>query len=144
MKPKVLIESGDGRCEWFDAAEWDLRESIKEFAGDDWFIVGCRDLPDINEMGRNLNKITAWAEAVDEHGNAALIYFDMGYRDPGSFADRYRGCYECMRDYAEGILDISDLPEWAQRYFDWDAYCLDLENDVSVEYTSEGVYIFSY
>lgn len=56
------------------------------------------------------------------HGDLHALY--------ANFQDSFRGVYDSEEDFAEQIIkETEDLPEWAERYFDYGAYARDLFYD---------------
>ena len=82
--------------------------------------------------GEEEEAFCAW---MDETGNAP---------DYSSFEDAYCGKYESEEDYAYQYIEdtgmLDSLPEWAQRYFDYEAFARDMFLD---EYTmTESGHVF--
>lgn len=103
--------------------------------------------------GYSIEDICALSDAVEEHSNPFVAYFNgmhYSYDDVddliSNYEHEYRGTYGSMREFAEemaeeriaGMIAGVKTVEWVERYFDYDAYARDLEMDFDIfEYKGE-------
>lgn len=157
----------DGRLigEWFDAAGADEVTLADVHGGAGRVRAGCEELwvtdheniPARGEMSPY--DASEWAQAilaVPEHARAALgawvesgDYIIEGLGDIPSvsdFEERYAGCWDSFREYAENLAEdiglLDGAPEEVARYFDWTAWTRDLAMDFTTARTDGGVYVF--
>ena len=124
--------------------------NLEGYADKNEFIAACRELhkdeADPELMFQDYEDIPSWMiseshiddgvwefmDDCDEFGEDAVkAYADcFGGWDKGQFQERYRGEYASWVDMAEELLDetgqLDELPEWAQPYFDYEAYARDI------------------
>lgn len=135
----VLSTSPTAHSEGLAAAE---EYAIHDY--DDIYPSGLGEyesLSDLMEIQDCLNQCSSYEE---EEAFCAWLNETGNSPDYSSFEDAYCGKYDSEEDYAyqyieeTGILD--SLPEWAQRYFDYEAFARDMFLD---GYTmTEGGYVF--
>lgn len=85
-------------------------------------------------------------EMLDEMDyDAACAYVEcFGSWDKDQFRERYLGEFDSARDYVEQYLEetgqLDSLPDWAQSYFDFEAYARDLQ--LGGDITQHNSYFF--
>lgn len=128
-------------------------EGAEEFAIHDYEGFGSYK---VDEYDR-IEDLVALAEAIEEHGDAfsAFLSYHGSYYSGklddalSDFQDAFRGEYQSEEAYAEEFLDstgeMSEVPEWAQPYFDMEKYARDMfMGDVYSIDTPGGIYVFSH
>ena len=144
IKSQVLETSPTAHAEGLKAAE--------EFAIHDYdgiYPSGLGEyesLSDLMEIQDCLNQCPSYEE---EEAFCIWLTDIQGWRsgEPiyySDFEDAYCGKYNSKEDYAYEFIEetgmLSELPEWAQRYFDYEAYARDMFLD-NYTMTEEG-YVF--
>jgi antirestriction protein len=161
----AAYNSGRLHGRWIDATQGvdHIRDEIAamlaaspEPGAEEFAIHDHEGLGQIGEY-ESLDRIAAIGEAVAEAGDdaAALLAWLDGEpgRDPGEFADVYRGEWDSLADYVRDYWDnvghdeekASGGQHWhPARYVDWDAMARDLEmsGDVETHNAPGGVYVF--
>lgn len=84
----------------------------------------------------SLDKLVAYVDAVDAHGDAFVLYLNEvvgdGYYDDmdvavTAFKESYRGTYDSEADYAaESWAGVVDIPDHLTDYIDWKAVAGDM------------------
>lgn len=101
----------------------------------------------------SFDDVVKLAVALEEHGEDAFGAFISAFGTDideaiEHFADVYQGEYKSEEDYAATLLEdagmLSELPDWAINYFDYDAYARDLFINDMVSEPSEtgGIHVF--
>lgn len=84
----------------------------------------------------DLEKVSALAQGVEEHGQSFLAFHESGALDgiePHEWEDRYldayRGCYSSLADYVEELFqDLGGTPSGILgNYIDWESLGRDME-----------------
>lgn len=109
----------------------------------------------VDEYDR-IDDLVALVEAFEEHGqepfSAFLSYHGSYYsgklEDAASdFEESYQGEWDSEEAYAENYLEdtgqLNEIPEWAQPYFDMEAYArsMFMDSHSSID-SASGVYVF--
>lgn len=73
-----------------------------------------------------------WEMLDEKDYDAACAYVEcFGSWDKDQFHERYLGEFDSARDYVEQYMEetgqLDSLPDWAQSYFDFEAYARDLQ-----------------
>ena len=131
---KAEIGINDEYEEWFITdyeTSWNLR--IGEY----------ENLDNLNETAEMLENLDSYeAEIV-----AGLLENGYTVEQAIDCKDDCRIFYNCysMRDVAEEWIDevgmLSELPEWARNYFDFEAYGRDMEFESEFHYLGNGKYL---
>lgn len=85
-------------------------------------------------------------EMLDEADyDAACAYVEcFGAWDKDQLRERYLGEFDSARDYVEQYMEetgqLDSLPDWAQSYFDFEAYARDLQ--LGGDIINHGTYFF--
>ena len=127
-----------------------------EPGAEEWAIHDHEGLGQIGES-EDFDRVAEIGEAVAEAGDdAAALLAWLAYepgRDPGEFADRYRGTWDTLADYVESLWDDIGYDadkaaggSWwhPARYVDWERMARDLElsGDVETIRSPDGLYVF--
>lgn len=101
---------------------------------EEWAIHAYEGFGDINEFD-SLLEVWSAHEALrnvyEDEEEALLIYVKEqgGWKYASDFQDMYLGKYDSEVDFVRNWLSesgqIDELPDWAQRYFDYEAYAQD-------------------
>lgn len=109
------------------------RELHKDEADPELMFQDYEDIPNWMISESNIDDcVWEFMEAYDEFGgDTVMAYVDcFGSWDKSQFHERYLGRYDSWVDMAEELLDktghLDELPEWAQPYFDYEAYARDI------------------
>lgn len=96
-------------------------------------------------VGETHVALEVW-EMLDEMDyDAACAYVEcFGSWDKDQFRERYLGEFDSARDYVEQYMEetgqLDSLPDWAQSYFDFEAYARDLQ--LGGDITQHNSYFF--
>ncbi|MGO1069471.1 antirestriction protein ArdA [Lysobacter sp. CA199] len=158
-RPNVKVRcpdcDGEGAHPYSDAARCETCKgtgrvsSAEEWAAHDYdgFPSSFGEHPDLDEL-------VAYAEAVEEHGDAFVAYFDNESHDDVAsavegFSDAYGGEFRNAEEWAESFLEdtgaFEGVSDTLRNYFDFEAYARDarLGGDMTfVETGHGGVYAF--
>jgi antirestriction protein len=96
---------------------------------EEWAIHDYEGFPHLHEY-ETIETVAALGQALEEHGDAMRAFLSIYEGDPKDAAEqferRYCGEYDSHREFVWGFLDDTGMwdtiPEWAQPYFDEDAY----------------------
>lgn len=97
------------------------------------------------------DRLWDWLELSDDDRELLAVYTKHVDQDGDIDAarDAFMGTADTKRDWAEQWLDdsgqLAELPEWAQNYFDFDAYARDCEagGDVTFARHNGTLWVFS-
>jgi antirestriction protein len=131
---KAIAKSlGDNDPEWtIHDYEWTTEIEPRE-------ISELESITALNEELQELDDLDEW-----EQKEIAAAMEAFGYDFPEAYSRQQRGCFTLyhgmnLEEVAEEIInDCYDLPEFALRYFDYEAFARDLRFD-GYEETSYGV-----
>lgn len=172
ITPRIYVaclaayNSGRLHGRWIDATQGAdyIRDQVAEMlaespepGAEEWAIHDHEGLGQIGES-EDFDRVAEIGEAVAEAGDdAAALLAWLDYepgRDPGEFADRYRGSWESLAAYVENLWDeighdtrpASGRSWWhPANYIDWDRMANDLRLSGDVEVIPAGalgVYVF--
>ncbi len=101
-------------------------------------------------------RISVLAGLLEDHGDAfALWYSNQDGQNidaeelEETFLEQWQGAHDSESSFADYLLDqtgqLSELPEWARNYFDFESYARDLRlgGDYSFVSHNAQVYVFS-
>jgi antirestriction protein len=152
---------------WIDATQGadhiheqvaDMLAKSPEPGAEEWAIHDHEGLGQIGEW-ESFDRVAEIGEAVAEAGDdapalLAWLAVEPG-RDPGEFADRYRGTWDTLADYVAEYWEQAGHDADAEkaaggswwhpaRYVDWERMARDLElsGDVETVRSPEGLYVF--
>lgn len=96
----------------------------------------------ITSTGYDVAAVAAWAEIA----GTTISEWDAPTRM--EFEDAYTGEYQSMTDYAHEWLEetgaLAGMPEDLQRYFDYESYAQDLDDELYTAPADDGhIYVFS-
>ena len=92
-----------------------------------------------------LDEYGAYAELVEQHGEAYHLYYDnTGNESESSFEDAFAGSWSSFQEYAEQLIDdCYEIPDHLASYIDYEKWARDLEYDYFTCEGSDGdTYIF--
>lgn len=134
-----------------------LASSPAAAGAEEFAIHDHEGLGDIGEF-EPIDRVAEIGEAVAEAGDdaaALLAWLDMEPgRDPGDFADRYRGHWDTLADYVESLWDDIGYDadkaaggSWwhPAKYVDWERMANDLRisGDVEIAQSDDcGIYVY--
>lgn len=138
----VLSTSPTAHSEGLDAAEeyaiHDYDDTRPSGLGEYESLSDLMEIQDCLNLCSSYEEEEAFCAWMDETGN------NPDYR---SFEDAYCGKYDSEEDYAYQYIEetgmLDSLPEWAQRYFDYEAFARDLFLD-GYTMTNEGFVFRTY
>lgn len=104
----------------------------------------------------DISRISAIARMLEEHGDAFSLWYtsqdgqnvDIEEVEE-KFLEQWQGAHDSKEAFADYLLDttgqLSEMPEFARRYFNFEAYARDLElsGDYSFVRANGQVYAFS-
>lgn len=147
---------------WIDADQTpgeiqsDVSEMLKaspEPVAEEWAIHDFEGFGSLSlSEWESLEKVSEWAAALAEHGDAYAAYVSYegsDYATPEGFEDDYRGEWDSEEAYTEDLIDgiglLDAMPEELRGYFDVAKYARDLFIDdcYSVDSGSGSVYVFA-
>jgi len=124
----------------------------EEWAVHDYEGFGAIRLSEWPDIGR-VSKI---AGLIEEHGDAFSLWYNSQDAEhcetdemEEKFLEQWQGAHDSKADFADYLLDttgqLSELPEWARGYFNFEAYARDLEmgGDYTFVRANGQVYAFS-
>lgn len=99
----------------------------------------------------SLDDVAELGKLLAEHGAAYAAYVGCvgeHYATPEGFTDSYQGEFTSAEAFAEELLEgtgqLRELPEWAQEFFDMEAYARSLEDGFTfVKASYDVVYVFA-
>lgn len=128
---------------WIDADQDadDIYEEIQEMLAEsptakkysepaeEWAIHDYEGFPDLHEY-KSIELVATYGQALEEYGDAMRAFLSIYEGDPdcllSSFQDRYYGEFDSHEDFVLHYLEESgrwdEIPEWAQFYFDYEAF----------------------
>lgn len=153
VDPKIYVaclaayNNGQLHGEWIDASQDadDIRTQIKTILAkspqplpEEWAVHDFEGFGGI-DLGEwpDIELVSALAKLISEHGDAFAVWYqhhDGHYFDvielEEKFLESWQGAFESETVFAsqflEGIGQLSELPTWAQNYFDFESYARDL------------------
>lgn len=143
--------------------------NLDDYADKDAFLTACAELhkdeadpefmfQDFEGFPRSMYsessvdaRLWDWIALDDDDRKLLAIYQDNidANGDVDTARDAFRGKYNSERDFAMEYLDetgqMSELPEWAQNYFDYDSWLNDAKCGGDLSFVREGgeVWVFS-
>jgi len=122
--------------------------SAEEWAIHDYELGGIK----ISEH-ESFETVSALAEAVEEHGEAFVFWWNNETRDEvdtDAFQEAYQGVHESLADYAQTWMEDTgsipkDLPDLIRNNIDWEGIGRDFElgGDIWTERGDDGLHVFS-
>lgn len=172
MNPKIYVaclasyNNGKLHGKWIDAnqdvadiqAEIDkiLQTSTEPFA-EEWAIHDYEGFGEISlSEWSDLSRVSSIARLLEEHEEAFAIWYQSNdgsyfevYELEEKFLEQWQGVHDSEADFAQQLLEdtgaLSQVPEWMQSYFDFNAYARDLSysGDYTFTHHDGQVYVFS-
>jgi antirestriction protein len=162
----AAYNSGKLHGEWIDANQdaddiWTeitaiLKASPEPFA-EEWAVHDFEGFGSI-DLGEypDINRVVLLARLIEDHGDA----FSIWYQDQDGhcydldeleekFIEQWQGAHDSEIAFADHLLDstgqLTELPEWARNYFDYESYARDLRlgGDYSFVRHEGQVYVYS-
>lgn len=130
--------------EWTEASDLDqLRDVaervLKKGGGEEIALMDFEGFGSMIGEYTQLDRVAAIATAIEEHGQAVIVYASYsGFTDADDldgflerFESAYRGSsWESLRDYAEETFhELFSVPDHLRDFIDYDAYETSLECD---------------
>ena len=152
-----LADYNAGRIvgEWVDVTgmdECDLQDAInnllaesKEEVAEEWEIADYNGFYCLEvHQHSSVDTVIDLATGIAEHGEPYAIYTScvgQKYATVEGFEDAYCGVWDNFEDYARNMFDecyLSEVPEVARYYIDYDAFARDLEHDYHHDRGTDG------
>lgn len=127
----------------------EILESSPSEDAEEWAIHDFEMPCSISEY-TSLETIAAIAEFMENAWDTDLAEIvlketDGDLQEAESMMENWCGHYASLREYAEHIVsECYDLPEIAERYFDYDSFGRDLSYDHRIVETDSGIHVFHY
>lgn len=158
--------AGDLHGKWIDASQspeeihaeiFAMLNASPEPGAEEWAVHDYEGFGEISlSEWPDIGRVSKIASLIEAHGDAFSLWY--GAQDAQSFEieeleekflEQWRGAHDSKEAFADYLLDstgqLEEMPELAQRYFDFGAYARDLElcGDYSFIATQGQVYVFS-
>lgn len=104
----------------------------------------------------SIERVSALAQFIEDHGDAFTLWYESQDGQhfetdnlEEKFLEQWQGAHDSESAFADHLLDqtgqLREFPEWAQSYFDFEAYARDLRigGDYSFLRHQGQVYVFS-
>ncbi len=129
----------------------------KEPGAEEWAVHDYEGFGEISlSEWPDISRVATIANLIEEHGDAFGLWYESqdgqnvdAAEIEEKFLEQWQGAHDSKRDFADYLLEstgqLSELPEWARGYFDFEAYARDLEmsGDYSFIRANGQVYAFS-
>lgn len=143
-----------------DAIQDEISEMLKaspEPFAEEWAVHDYEGFGEISlSEWPDIARVSKIAELIEDHGDGfALWYtnqdgqhFDVEELEE-KFLEQWQGAHDSPEAFADYLLEstgqLSELPEWARNYFDYQGYARDLElsGDYSFIYNHGQTYVYS-
>ncbi len=133
-----------------------LRES-SEPGAEEWAVHDHEGFGEISlSEWPDISRIAVIARLIEEHGDAFSLWYEAQDAQnveveelEEKFLEQWRGAHDSKEAFADYLLDttgqLSEIPEWARGYFNFEAYARDLEmdGDYSFVHANGQIYAFS-
>lgn len=162
----AAYNSGKLHGRWIDANQdpseiWDeisgVLKSSPERGAEEWAMHDYEGFGDIHlSEYPDIDRISTLARLIEDHGEAFTLWYqnqDAGHFRPDEleekFLEQWQGAHESESAFADYLLEetgqLSQLPEWARNYFDFEGYARDLRLGGDYTFISHGsqTYVFS-
>lgn len=172
VQPRIYVaclaayNNGTLHGRWIDADQSpdDIRAEITEMlaaspepTAEEWAIHDYEGFGEIRlSEWESLVRVSALGSLIDAHGPAFSIWYMAQDAYPleeeeleEKFHEQWEGVHDSESSFADYLLDqtgqLSQLPEWARTYFDFESYARDLRlgGDYSFVSHNSQVYVFS-
>jgi antirestriction protein len=162
----AAYNSGELHGKWINASQdtdsiftdiYSMLKSSPEIGAEEWAIHDYEGFGEIKlSEWADIRRVSAIAKLIAEHGDPFCVWYqsqDAHHFESEEleekFSEQWQGAHDSESAFADNLLEgtgqISELPTWAQNYFDFGSYARDLSlsGDYSFVRHEGQIYVYS-
>ncbi len=158
--------AGELHGKWIDANQTadeihaeisEMLKASREIGAEEWAVHDYEGFGEISlSEWPDIGRVSKIAGLIEDHGDAFSLWYntqDAQHFETDEleekFLEQWQGAHDSKEAFADYLLDstgqLKEMPELAQRYFDFEAYARDLElgGDYSFVRANGQIYAFA-